>query len=57
MDHFQYRKGSGNSSDIFCVDMNTVMKNYIAKLLVMEDMVPSIYVLINLHFRNQFTVV
>ena len=49
MDHVQYRKGSGDSSDNFMYTQNMVMPNYIAILQVMEDSLPTIHVLINNH--------
>ena len=32
VDHFQYHKGTGDSSDIFTHTQNTIMHNYVAKL-------------------------
>ena len=59
--HFQYHKGSGDSSDTSCKYKNTVVISYAAKLKVVGDNLwyATIHILINLHsieliyFRHQ----
>ena len=56
VDHFQYCKGS-ITLQIFCVDMKYSKKKLYCQTFGDGRYVPTIHVLINLHSRNQSTVV